>query len=294
MTDSPPPQAQRPLLSDQQLAVIFGQDAKMTGVSTDSMFRARLAAHGARVRRLKAKISPRFVENRDHLAYTVQDGALPDLVLVGDNPGRREWENAVYLCVVGRAGCMAHRFFDVIYGASSFRSKVMVLNKSSFHTPRTTDLTQFLRNTPENRALAEVIRADMCENAYLLADSVALLGIPVVTIGMESGGAVFQSFRHSLESRYRELAQPGACFRGRELAEPFRKVPHFSLSKIFCRNADEAWNAMLEQFLSRHERAIPGLRTANGNVSSKILLSVGTRQVLLDYLETVIIGGGVP
>ncbi len=289
-----PNSTQRPPPNARHLAVILDGEAPPAGAgaSADAIFRARVAAHGERVRRLKAEGASRFVENRDLAAFTAQGGALPDLVLVGDNPGRREWENSVYLCVAGRAGAMAHRFFDVIYGEGSFRSKVMVLNKSSFHTPRTADLAQFLRDTPENRGLAEAIRTDQRENARLLADIVALLGVPVVTIGMESGGTVFQTFRQTLESRYRELAKPGAVFRGRTLADPFRKVPHFSLSKIFCRNADAAWNAGLDSFLGRHEGAIPGLRTSNGNISSKILLSVGGERVLSDYLATVIIGTG--
>ncbi|MNW08896.1 hypothetical protein D3C71_2057650 [compost metagenome] len=68
-------------------------------------------------------------------------------------------------------------------------------------------------------------------------------------------------------------------------------MPHFSLSKIFCRNADPAWNAALERFLARHA-AVAGLRTDNGNVSSKLLLGLGDGALLADYLDTVILGNG--
>lgn len=271
------------------LSVILGDvppvDARPDAVS---LFRTRVAEHGERVRALRDSVSPLFVVNGDLTAYSADGGPLPELILVGDNPGRREFEQSVYLCVQGRAGAMAHSFFDGIFGAASFRSKVMVLNKSSFHTPRTVGLTEAMRDDP---ALAEAIRRDQEENARLIADSVALLGVPVVTIGMESGGTTFQSFRKTLETRYRALGNPPAVFQGKRLASPFRKVPHFSLSKIFCRNADPAWNAGLDGFLTRHA-AVPGLRTENGNVSSKLLLGLGDGPLLADYLDRVILGNG--
>lgn len=272
-----------------RLSVILG-DVPPVGDRPDavSLFRTRVADHGERVRALRDSASPLFVVNNDLIAYAAQNGALPELILVGDNPGRREFEQSVYLCVQGRAGAMAHSFFDGIFGAASFRSKVMVLNKSSFHTPRTVGLTEAMRGDP---ALAEAIRRDQEENARLIADSVALLGVPVVTIGMESGGTTFQSFRKALEARYRALGNPPAVFQGKRLAGPFRKVPHFSLSKIFCRNADPAWNAALDGFLARHA-AVPGLRTDNGNVSSKLLLGLGDGPLLADYLDRVILGNG--
>lgn len=272
-----------------RLSVILGEvppvDARPDAVS---LFRTRIAEHGERVRALRNSVSPLFVVNGDLAAYSAEDGPLPELILVGDNPGRREYEQSVYLCAQGRAGAMAHSFFDGIFGGGSFRSKVMVLNKSSFHTPRTVGLNEAMRGDP---GLAEAIRRDQEENARLIADSVALLGVPVVTIGMESGGTTFQSFRKTLEARYRALGTPPAVFQKKRLASPFRKVPHFSLSKIFCRNADSAWNAALDGFLTRHA-AIPGLRTENGNVSSKLLLGLGDGPLLADYLDRVILGHG--
>lgn len=198
-----------------RLSVILG-DAPPVDKRPDALalFRTRVADHGERVRALRDSASPLFVTNGDLAAYAAKDGALPELILVGDNPGRREYEQSVYLCVQGRAGAMAHSFFDGIFGAASFRSKVMVLNKSSFHTPRTVGLSEAMRGDP---ALAEAIRRDQEENARLIADSVALLGVPVVTIGMESGGTTFQSFRKTLETRYRALDNPPAVFQGKRL-----------------------------------------------------------------------------
>ena len=272
-----------------RLSVILG-DVPATGDRPDAeaLFRTRVAGHGERVRRLRETESPLFVENNDLTAYATAAGPLPELILVGDNPGRREFEHSVYLCVKGRAGAMAHSFFDGVFGPHSFRTKVMVLNKSSFHTPRTVGLTEAMRG---GTGIADAIRRDQEENARLIADSVALLGVPVVTIGMESGGTPFQRFRKALEARYRAFGNPPATYQGKRLASPFRKVPHFSLSKIFCRNADPAWNAVLEGFLARHA-SVPGLATGNGNVSSKVLLGLGDGRLLADYLDTVILGNG--
>lgn len=253
-------------------------------------FRALVAAHGERVRELRDRVTELFVENRDLAFYATPGGPLPELILVGDNPGRREWENSVYLCVEGRAGRMAHLFFDGIFGPGSFRSKVMVLNKSSYHTPRTVGLTQTVRSGAGDAVVAEALRSDQQANAELIAEIVALLGIPVVTIGMETGGTTFRDFRDTLEQRYAALGQPPASFAGSALAHPFRKVPHFSLSKIFCRNSDPGWNAGLDRFLTRHAASLPGLKTGNGNVSSKMLLEQGSREMLSDYLTLVILG----
>lgn len=253
-------------------------------------FRALVAAHGGRVRDLRDRVSDQFVENLDLAFYAKPGGPLPELILVGDNPGRRELENSVYLCVEGRAGRMAHLFFDGIFGSGSFRSKVMVLNKSSYHTPRTAGLTQTVRSGAGDAAVAEALCSDQEANAALIAEIVALLGIPVVTIGMETGGTTFRDFRDTLETRYASLGRPAATFDGCMLAHPFRKVPHFSLSKIFCRNSDPDWNAGLDRFLERHAAALPGLKTGNGNVSSKMLLEQGSRQMLSDYLALVILG----
>lgn len=254
-----------------------------------AQFRARVTAHGRCIAERRDTISAQFVVNRDLDAYAADGGPLPELVLVADNPGRHEWENGVYLCAAGRAGARAHAFFDGIFGPCSFRRAVMVLNKSSYHTPRTAGLAQVMRDGDGGARLAALLR-DQEENGRLVAETVALLGIPVVTIGMESDVATFKPFRQALERRYAELGRPRASFMGKELEHPFRKVPHFSLSKIFCRNSDASWNAALNGFLERHAAAHPGLRTDKCNVSSKFLLSPESRHLLPEYLHLVVLG----
>ena len=68
------------------------------------------------------------------------------LILVGDNPGRREQaaENRRYL--VGPSGKIAERFFrdNPVLGID-FRENVIILNKTPVHTPRTADLRKLCR-----------------------------------------------------------------------------------------------------------------------------------------------------
>ena len=72
-------------------AVIPGDPPASGGTSAPvAAFREIVAAHGERTRRLRDTVSSLFVENRDLSDYAADGGPLPDLVLVGDNPGRKE------------------------------------------------------------------------------------------------------------------------------------------------------------------------------------------------------------
>jgi len=94
------------------------------------------------------------VDNRNGPSYTVKtpvvynlalDDFSPDseikMILVGDNPGRREQEHRRYL--VGPSGKMAGNFFrahpelDIDFGKN-----VLILNKTPIHTPRTAELRE--------------------------------------------------------------------------------------------------------------------------------------------------------
>ncbi|MDR1239124.1 MAG: hypothetical protein LBK27_03345 [Treponema sp.] len=92
-------------------------------------------------------------------AYTVEtpvvyNGALDDLgpgdeirlILVADNPGRREQaaENRRYL--VGPSGKIAEKFFrDHPELGVDFRKNAIILNKTPIHTPRTVELRELCR-----------------------------------------------------------------------------------------------------------------------------------------------------
>jgi hypothetical protein len=100
-------------------------------------------------------LQQRLVDNRSP-SYMVEtpivyngavDGITPDsdirLILVADNPGRREQaaENRRYL--VGPSGKIAEKFFrDNPALKIDFRKNVIILNKTPIHTPRTVELKE--------------------------------------------------------------------------------------------------------------------------------------------------------
>jgi hypothetical protein len=100
-------------------------------------------------------LQQRLVDNRSP-SYPVEtpivyNGAVDDiqqdgdirLILVADNPGRREQaaENRRYL--VGPSGKIAEKFFrDNPALKTDFRKNVIILNKTPVHTPRTAELKE--------------------------------------------------------------------------------------------------------------------------------------------------------
>ena len=98
-----------------------------------------------------------LVDRRSGPAYTVRrsvvyNQALDDLdpaarirlILVGDNPGRREQETGRYL--VGPSGKIAEGFFRTAPELRiDFRRNVLILNKTPVHTPRTAELRELCR-----------------------------------------------------------------------------------------------------------------------------------------------------
>jgi hypothetical protein len=94
----------------------------------------------------------KLIREREGPSYTVEKAvvyneALNDfteqseikMILVGDNPGRREQEKRRYL--VGPSGKIAENFFhnNPALGID-FKKNVLILNKTPIHSPRTTEL----------------------------------------------------------------------------------------------------------------------------------------------------------
>lgn len=76
----------------------------------------------------------------------VRTGDTIGLILVADNPGRREQaaENRRYL--VGPSGKIAEKFFRDNPGLGiDFRKNAIILNKTPIHTPRTAELRELCR-----------------------------------------------------------------------------------------------------------------------------------------------------
>jgi hypothetical protein len=119
-------------------------------------YREALERFGGKLPGLKA-LQQDLVNSRSGPAYTVRGAlvynqALDELdsaaeirlILVGDNPGRREQETGRYL--VGPSGKIAEGFFrHTAELGIDFRKNVLILNKTPLHTPRTADLKELCR-----------------------------------------------------------------------------------------------------------------------------------------------------
>ncbi|AEF83536.1 conserved hypothetical protein [Treponema primitia ZAS-2] len=142
------------------------------------------------------KMQQRLVDSRDGPAYIVETPVVYNqamdemgpkdeikLILVGDNPGRREQagENRRYL--VGPSGKIAERFFreEPSLGID-FRKNVLILNKTPIHTPRTVELRELCRLG--GPSLTEAIAGSQLAMVRLLEEFYAALApVPVWIIG---------------------------------------------------------------------------------------------------------------
>ena len=141
----------------------------------------------------------------------VQEDSDIRLILVADNPGRREQaaENRRYL--VGPSGKIAEKFFrDNPLFNINFRSNVIILNKTPMHTPRTVELKALCQLGGQSLEDA-LVRSQQCMARLLLEFHQALSGMngtamPVWITGyseMKKGG-VFEGYTHELKTIYRE------------------------------------------------------------------------------------------
>jgi hypothetical protein len=130
------------------------------------------------------------------------------LILVADNPGRREQESGHYL--VGPSGKIAENFFrhNPPLGID-FRKNVLILNKTPIHTPRTAELKTLGKGKAHIEAFEEALLQSQRTMASLLLQlHIALSGpkkrVPVWIIGyseMKKGG-VFETYTKTLQDLY--------------------------------------------------------------------------------------------
>ena len=177
-----------------------------------------------------AVLIQRLVDGREGPSYTVDtpvvynlalDDIVPEsdikMILVGDNPGRREQaaENRRYL--VGPSGKIAEKFFRDNPGLGiDFRKNVLILNKTPIHTPRTAELKELCALGGEQ--LEDIVRTTQRGMAELLGEFWAAFsaetgkpernpargqqGIPVWIIGyseMKKGG-IFEEYTTTLKT----------------------------------------------------------------------------------------------
>jgi len=140
------------------------------------------------------------------------------LILVADNPGRREQaaENRRYL--VGPSGKIAEKFFrDNSALGIDFRKNVIILNKTPVHSPRTVELRELCRIESETardslkaglkagvKAIAHAIDESQKTMAAILFEFHEALGSHVWITGyseMKNGG-IFETYTETLKKLY--------------------------------------------------------------------------------------------
>jgi len=129
------------------------------------------------------------------------------LILVADNPGRREQaaENRRYL--VGPSGKIANKFFldNPVLGID-YQKNVIILNKTPIHSPRTVELRRLclLEAETGGNSIAAALEESQKEMARLLLKFHKAFDCPVWITGyseMRKGG-IFQSYTESLKTLY--------------------------------------------------------------------------------------------
>ena len=129
------------------------------------------------------------------------------MILVADNPGRREQaaQNRRYL--VGPSGKIAQKFFrDNPSLGIDFLKNVIILNKTPIHSPRTAELKLLCKQEEETggRSIAAAIEVSQKNMAELLLEFHEALNIPVWITGyseMKKGG-IFEIYTNRLKELY--------------------------------------------------------------------------------------------
>jgi hypothetical protein len=200
--------------------------------------RRTLKQFGRSFRGLKA-LQQRLADNRSGPAYTVRralvyNQALDDLesgdeirlILVGDNPGRREQDCGRYL--VGPSGKIAEGFFCAAPELRiDFRRNVLILNKTPVHSPRTLGLRELCRAGGPELA-GRIAETQRFMASLLLEFQRALSGsrhpVPVWITGyseMKRGG-LFWPYTEAL----------GELYAGDPLREHLFLYRHFSMNQF--------------------------------------------------------------
>ena len=169
-------------------------------------------------------IQQKFADNRSdgkNSSYIVKtpvvyNNALDDitindeikLILVADNPGRREQENGRYL--IGPSGKIAQKFFhnNPVLGID-FLKNVIILNKTPIHSPRTVELRELCRMETGSRSIIAALENSQKVMAELLLEFHEALGCPVWITGyseMRKGG-IFEIYTEKLKELYAEKKQ---------------------------------------------------------------------------------------
>jgi hypothetical protein len=195
------------------------------------------------------RIQQALIDGRSGPAYAVEtpivyNEALDDvgpedeikLILVADNPGRREQaaENRRYL--VGPSGKIAEQFFRNNPGLGiDFRKNAIILNKTPIHTPRTAELKELCRlgGSPVEAAVAASQRTMA---RFLIDFHRALAPVLVWITGyseMKRGG-IFEVYTEAIQGFYdpRKRQNEETAARRRDLRGELFLYRHFSMNQF--------------------------------------------------------------
>jgi len=150
------------------------------------------------------------------------------LIMVADNPGRREQaaENRRYL--VGPSGKIAKKFFiDNPQLGIDFDKNVIILNKTPIHSPRTVELRELvsMENASGKHFLADALEESQQFMASLLFEFHTALDCPVWIIGyseMRKGG-IFEVYTEKLKALYAD---------NKEMYKQLFFYRHFSMNQF--------------------------------------------------------------
>lgn len=169
--------------------------------------------------RLKICAPGLIVFNESLLDITKDD--YIKLLLVGDNPGKREQITRRYL--VGPSGKIAEGFFRKNAELKiDFRKNVIILNKTPLHTPRTVLLRELAARDEE---IKKFIISSQNKMAALLAEFYAALKVPIWITGyseMKKNG-IFEVYTNSV----RAMMQDGRIDRNKIFC-----YRHFSMNQF--------------------------------------------------------------
>jgi hypothetical protein len=161
-----------------------------------------------------AAYQQKLVGERDGPSYDIEtpvvyNSALDDiqisddikLLLVADNPGRREQSAAMRSYLVGPSGKIADGFFKKTSALGiDFRKNVIILNKTPVHTPRTVELRTLCALGGEKTA--RLIEESQRAMAKILLEFYTVFQTPIWIIGyseMKKKG-VFETYTTELHS----------------------------------------------------------------------------------------------
>jgi len=183
-----------------------------------------------------------LVNKRNGPSYTVDTPAVYNLavddftpeseikmILVADNPGRREQaaENRRYL--VGPSGKIAEKFFrDNLCMGIDFRKNVLILNKTPIHTPRTAELRNLcvIGNSALNNAVisSQVIMANLLAKFWeALEGETTPVKVWIIGYSEMKKGGVFETYTETLKS---------LCAANPRLKDGILFFRHFSMNQF--------------------------------------------------------------